>query len=204
MFCLLAQQRQSVVQTEAGQCGSNERAFCTYKELDEIHNYSDTDDEDDDDETRPLIQRSGTLTRQRTRHYTYPFCGFQVNDSASDELNVCDIEIDTHSSLLKCSSYPDVSCRRVSEESDILEFEFKDLTLRQEAHKILSSFNSPDINSMIEKVQEWDGKYEWSEKNSITHTHSAHTFLAKYARGQKSALQKVQQWENKGSIVFLK
>lgn len=212
MFCLLALHRQSAVQTEAGQCGSNDRACCSYrpnrdqgehgkyKELDEIHNNSETDDEGDD-ETRPLISKSATLRRQRTRLYTYPFCGYQADDSESD-VNVCDIELDTLSSHSKRSSYPDVSYRRVSVESNILEFGFIDFTLRQEPHKIISSFNAPGINSMIEKVQEWDRKYEWSEKNSSTNTHSAHIFLAKYARGQKSALQKVKQWENKGSIVF--
>lgn len=59
---------------------------------------------------------------------------------------------------------------------------------------------------MIEKVQTWDLIHEWSEKYNNTHTHSAHVFLTKYARCQQSALQKVQQRENKGStgIVFLK
>ncbi|CAC5421510.1 unnamed protein product [Mytilus coruscus] len=205
-----AQYRQSAVQTEAGQNGSNDNKMCsyrpnqeqgeqgTYKELDEIRNYSDTED-DDDDETRPLIQRSGTLRRKRRRLYTYPFCAFQADDSESDG-NVCDIDIDTHLSLSKRSSYPDVSFKRVSVESNILDSGFTDFTLRQEPHKILLSFKASGINSMIEKVQAWDCKYDWSEKNIKTHTHSAHTFLATYARGQKRALQKVQQWENKEEL----
>lgn len=103
MLCVLAHQMQSSVLTEAGQCGSNDNASCsyhqthkqgkhgTYNELDKIHNYFDTDDADDDDKGS-LIPRSRTFRRKRTRRYSYPFGGLQTDDYKTDD-NVCHIDI---------------------------------------------------------------------------------------------------------------
>ncbi|XP_052076475.1 uncharacterized protein LOC127714456 [Mytilus californianus] len=205
-------QRRHAVQAEAGQYGSYDNVICsdsphqeqgkqcTYKKHDERNNHCDTEDEEDD-ETKALIPPSGRypFRRKRTRLFTYPFCEFQGDDSESDE-NICDIEQDSNLSLSKRYSYPDVSFTKVSAQSNILDSGYTDFTSRQEPHKILMSFNVPDKNSVIEKVQTWDCKYNWSEKNIHRSTVSAFNFLATYASGQKSALQKVQRWENKEEL----
>lgn len=214
-FSFLLAQRRHAVQAEAGQYGSYDNMICnysphrdrgkqcTYEKLDERNNHRDSEGEEDD-ETKALIPPCGRFPfrRKRTRLFTYPFSELKADDSESDE-NICDIEQDSSLSLSKRYSYPDVSFTKVSIQNNILDSGITDFTSRQEPHKILLSFNVPDKNRVIEKVQTWDCKYNWSDKNNHRRTFSAYNFLETHASGQESALKKVRGWENKGSNVIM-
>ncbi|XP_071125865.1 uncharacterized protein [Mytilus edulis] len=205
-------QRRHAVQAEAGQYGSYDNMICnysphrergkqcTYEKLDERNNHRDSEGEEDD-ETKALIPPCGRFPfrRKRTRLFTYPFSELKADDSESNE-NICDIEQDSSLSLSKRYSYPDVSFTKVSIQNNILDSGITDFTSRQEPHKILLSFNVPDKNRVIEKVQTWDCKYNWSDKSNHRRTISAYNFLATHASGQESALRKVRGWENKEEL----
>ncbi|VDI47971.1 Hypothetical predicted protein [Mytilus galloprovincialis] len=173
---------------------------CTYEKLDERNNHRDSEG-DEDDETKALIPpcERFPLRRKRTRLFTYPFSELKADDSGSDE-NICDIEQDSSLSLSKRYSYPDLSFTKVSIQNNILDSGITDFTSRQEPNKILLSFNVPDKNRVIEKVQTWDCKFDWSDKNNKRRSVSAYNFLATHASGQESALKTVLGWENKEEL----